>query len=239
MYVCTYVIICFDAFILCILCTYVWLFCLFLELQLNWMHRLHCHALASSNCDVKKQSPLSTRGVHFTSLSTSPPQFKENMAHCCGTRNKRVTTDLNSTSWNVGQISVLSALSARHKGRRTKMGWKKERERGGTFFFCSTALSHISSVLVTMKQSKYNAYALERCDSHCGRGLTYTLGSIQRGVISLRTLAEVAANSIRAFTYTAETWNVCTLVQICRGKKRKRQKNIKYVSRHFRLCSVC
>lgn len=45
---------------------------------------------------------------------------------------------------------------------------------------------------------------VERFDS----GLTYTPGSIQRGQISLRTLAEVAANSICAFTDSAEAWYV-------------------------------
>lgn len=49
---------------------------------------------------------------------------------------------------------------------------------------------------------------MERLEGCYDRGLTYASGSIYRGVISLRTLAEVAANSIRAFTHTTKTWYI-------------------------------
>lgn len=48
--------------------------------------------------------------------------------------------------------------------------------------------------------------------------LTYTPGSIQRGEIALRTLAEVAANSVGALAHGAQTWHIGALVQVCTGE---------------------
>lgn len=45
--------------------------------------------------------------------------------------------------------------------------------------------------------------------------LTYAPGSIQSGEISLRTLAEVAADGVGALAHAAQTWHVGTLVQVC------------------------
>lgn len=46
-------------------------------------------------------------------------------------------------------------------------------------------------------------------------GLTYAPGPIQRGEISLRTLAEVAANRVGALAHATKAWHVGTLVQVC------------------------
>lgn len=46
-------------------------------------------------------------------------------------------------------------------------------------------------------------------------GLTYAPGPIQRGEISLRTLAEVAANRVGALAQATKAWHVGTLVQVC------------------------
>lgn len=58
------------------------------------------------------------------SLITSSPQFKETLA--LATNSQGTRSDLNSISWNIGQISVLSALWLGHNRRRTKMEWKKK-----------------------------------------------------------------------------------------------------------------
>lgn len=46
-------------------------------------------------------------------------------------------------------------------------------------------------------------------------GLTYAPGPIQRGEISLRTLAEVAANGVGALAHATKAWHVGALVQVC------------------------
>lgn len=56
-------------------------------------------------------------------------------------------------------------------------------------------------------------------ESRCDLELTQTPGSIDRGVISLGTLAEVAANGIIAFTHATKTRNVRTLIQICEEER--------------------
>lgn len=164
---------------------------------------------------TKSKNKVTWTRLEFTSLIPSPPQFKGNIAHCCGTRNKQVTTDLNSTSWNTGKISLLSAPSARHKERQIKMGWKKKVNEAAPFMLnCRSELREW-----TKANTIQTIVLLMRFDCQYNRGLTYTPGSVHRGVISLGTLAEVAANSIRAFTYTTETLNVWTLIQIYREER--------------------
>lgn len=100
--------------------------CTDLQTDAHYFHFFHVHVCTRED---------------FIRLFSSSAQFEENIAHCCGTRNKQVTTDLNSTSWNVGQISVLSALSCRNKGRRNQQGGKGKKMK--QHLFRSTALPHI------------------------------------------------------------------------------------------------
>lgn len=78
---------------------------------------------------------------------------------------------------------------------------------------------------------------VEKFDS----SLTYTPGSIQSDHISLRTLADVAANSICAFPDSAEAWYVWTLVQIYTEKRSRlyfRALSIVFLLSYTKKCRV-
>lgn len=93
------------------------------------------------------------------------------------------------------------------KGGATGAGWKKNnrKTRAVLFFF----LHNFFAPLFREQESREGTWM------NSTAGLTYTPGSIQRGEISLRTLAEVAANSVGALAHATDTWYIGTLIQVC------------------------
>lgn len=96
------------------------------------------------------------------------------------------------------------------------MGKKKEVEASPSWLKCFTFCVWVARD----KQRQSGRHNKPVCplmgrESRCDPELTQTPGSIDRGVKSLGTLAEVAANSIIAFTHATKTRNVWTLIQIC------------------------
>lgn len=157
---------------------------------------------------------LKTERVCLVSLITCSPQFKEKSFQFSGTTNMQVTTDLISTSWNTERNSILSALIAKHR--------KKQKKRCGKGTSSILALIIFPFILVEQRRKVF-------------KWLTNAPRSINRGVIPLRTLAEIAADSIGAFAHSTKTGDVWALVQIWEGKgfvtKPHLKKNIKNVDK--------